>query len=240
MFIGYILPEVIIFYRLYAISGHSKALGIWLSIQFGVFHVGSFIAVVAFLKNTKYDISPLPSVMPCLPAKQNSARGNSIALYGVMLFSHIREPTGFFYSNIQPTVSKTKTCIPVILLLTLAVMIKKHRRTKSTLASVFYRDGFVYFLGLTVTFAANIVITGTATYNCHGMFLVPQRVIHAILAGRAILHLREQSQNELATEPGREITELYFTNHEQDTSAFSRSQRNHRSLTTADAHTVRS
>ncbi|TFK24343.1 hypothetical protein FA15DRAFT_655993 [Coprinopsis marcescibilis] len=163
--------QVIMFYRLYAISGRVKALGIWLIFHFGVFNVGSFVVVVALLKNT----------------------------------------------SVQHLASKTKTCDPVILLLTLVVMIKKHRRTKSTLASVFYRDGFVYFLGLAVTFVVNIATAGTAPYNCDGMFLVLHRIIHGILASRAILHLREQSQKELLlTERGRELTEIYFVDDEQD------------------------
>ncbi|TFK24344.1 hypothetical protein FA15DRAFT_704673 [Coprinopsis marcescibilis] len=186
-FIGFMFSELIMFYRVYAISGRVRALGIWLIIQFGVFHVGSFIAVVAFIKSAEYQISPLPSIMPCMPVEQLSARGKEIALYALLLLSHT-----------------------LILLLTLLVMIKKHRKTKSTLASVFYRDGFVYFLGLAVTSAVNIVISGTAPYNCDAMFLVPQRIIHGILASRAILHLREQSQKELPIERGRELTEIYF------------------------------
>ncbi|EFI27271.1 hypothetical protein CC1G_15099 [Coprinopsis cinerea okayama7 len=200
-FFGFLLSEAIMFLRLFALSGRNRWMGGWLGFQFFILHFAPFVAVCVFIRDVEYEPSPIPSVMPCLPVAQGSARWKEIALYSVGLGSHTQ-----------------------------------HRSTKSSLLSIFYRDGLIYFLGLAITSLVNIVISATVPFNCDAMFLMyvpfphphlhpllplplhsrltnfhktdththtrirkssPQRTIHAILANRAILHLREQGRKDV-------------------------------------------
>ncbi|KAG2010639.1 hypothetical protein CC2G_013441 [Coprinopsis cinerea AmutBmut pab1-1] len=173
-FFGFLLSEAIMFLRLFALSGRNRWMGGWLGFQFFILHFAPFVAVCVFIRDVEYEPSPIPSVMPCLPVAQGSARWKEIALYSVGLGSHT-----------------------LIISLTLYIMIREHRSTKSSLLSIFYRDGLIYFLGLAITSLVNIVISATVPFNCDAMFLIPQRTIHAILANRAILHLREQGRKDV-------------------------------------------
>ncbi|KAH6913359.1 hypothetical protein BKA70DRAFT_1262606 [Coprinopsis sp. MPI-PUGE-AT-0042] len=174
-FLGFLFSESIMFYRLYAISGRTKFMRIWLSVQFSIFHVCSFIAVLVFVGNVEYQQSPAPSVMPCLPVAQVSARWKEILLYGLLLASH---------------------CI--ILSITLLIMIREHKQTRNSLLSIFYRDGFMYFVGLAMASIVNIIIATSVPFNCDSMFLV-----------RAILHLREQARRDIH---GRSDNTIGMTN----------------------------
>ncbi|KAF8496292.1 hypothetical protein JB92DRAFT_3126175 [Gautieria morchelliformis] len=80
----------------------------------------------------------------------------------------------------------------VILVLTLIKGVQHYRHTTSSLVSTLYADGILYYVYLLMLSIANVlVIAPLAFKKTSGATLVlMQRVFHAILPGRILLHLR--------------------------------------------------
>lgn len=167
--VGFALAEAVMYIRLYALSGQSRVLLIILSLQFLGVHVGSIVLLAVLLAPTVYTPSPIPSLVPCWPDESDDS---SVAIFfGIVMGSEF-----------------------LILVYTCWIGFKKHRQTRSPLLTVFYRDGMFYFMALLIASTANIVILFSVLPTCKYMFNIPQRALHSIIAGRTILHLREQTK----------------------------------------------
>ncbi|KAH6912018.1 hypothetical protein BKA70DRAFT_1559517 [Coprinopsis sp. MPI-PUGE-AT-0042] len=67
----------------------------------------------------------------------------------------------------------------------------------SLLVRIFYVDGALYFAAITGISIANIVVSLHAPYQYRLTLAIPQIVVHAVLASRMVLHLREVARVQL-------------------------------------------
>ncbi|KAH6901457.1 hypothetical protein BKA70DRAFT_689281 [Coprinopsis sp. MPI-PUGE-AT-0042] len=65
------------------------------------------------------------------------------------------------------------------------------------LVRIFYADGVFYFAVITAISTANILVSIHAPRHYHLILVIPQTVVHGILATRMILHLREVARVQL-------------------------------------------
>ncbi|KAJ2914373.1 hypothetical protein MD484_g6039, partial [Candolleomyces efflorescens] len=145
--LGVAMAEAVIFLRLYALSGQGAWMKIWLYLQFFLVQIAALAMVGLFLASLEYADSPFPNLIPCFPVA------------GKPVF-----PTAFF-----GLIMATETCrcsiipalhpacltsavfvfrVSVVLLVTLYITVNRHRRSRSPLVNIFYRDGLIYFIAL--------------------------------------------------------------------------------------------
>ncbi|TEB36330.1 hypothetical protein FA13DRAFT_1246841 [Coprinellus micaceus] len=137
LLIGVAFAEAILFLRVYALSGRSKKMMVWLVFQFFGVHVAEFVVYILFLRNLQFGPSPLPTVIGCtpLPPKSQALNIQLSALFGLILANEL-----------------------AILLMTFTIGLMKYRNLRSPLMRIFYRDGFFYFLILSAVSAGNITV----------------------------------------------------------------------------------
>ncbi|KAJ2912545.1 hypothetical protein MD484_g7865, partial [Candolleomyces efflorescens] len=165
---GLALAEVVIFLRLYALSGQSKVYRVCLPTLFITVQVTACCLTGLFFNSVKYAPSPLPEHIACLPISGSS--NIATAIFGLIMANET-----------------------VVLLVMVYLGLKKHRQMRSPLITIFYRDGIVFFMALAGTSIVNIVLLFSLPPTSNTMFVIPQRSIHSILASRMIIRLREQS-----------------------------------------------
>ncbi|KAF8516598.1 hypothetical protein JB92DRAFT_2234239 [Gautieria morchelliformis] len=78
----------------------------------------------------------------------------------------------------------------VILVLTLIQGVQHYRHTTSSLVSTLYADGILYYVYLLMLSVANVVFLASVEKTTGATLVLMQRVFHAILPGRILLHLR--------------------------------------------------
>ncbi|KAF8491251.1 hypothetical protein JB92DRAFT_3006766 [Gautieria morchelliformis] len=78
----------------------------------------------------------------------------------------------------------------VILVLTLIQGVRHYRHTTSSLVSTLYADGILYYVYLLMLSVANVVFLASVEKKTGATLILMQRVFHAILPGRILLHLR--------------------------------------------------
>ncbi|KAJ3528616.1 hypothetical protein NMY22_g9338 [Coprinellus aureogranulatus] len=180
--IGVVLAEVILYLRVYALSGGSQWVGVLLGVLFVALHGTTFVFLIRFIKSLEYSLSPLPKVIGCLPIK-GSPKDLSI-VFVLIMASEL-----------------------AILAITIWTLLSKFRQSKNQLVSIFYRDGVVYFLLLTGTHpnassnpdpypalaisGGNIICNLVAPPGYTYLLACLQRVLHSILATRMVLHIRK-------------------------------------------------
>ncbi|KAJ2932062.1 hypothetical protein H1R20_g5019, partial [Candolleomyces eurysporus] len=139
--IGVALAEMVIFLRLYALSGQSPIYRIWLPLQFLAVQVTAYCLAEPDGGNTLDMPSPLPEYVACLPV--SGTINLATALFGLLM-------------------ANETTMVHVGL--------KKHRRTRSPLITTFYRDGIVFFLALAGSSIVNIVLLLSLPPSANTMF----------------------------------------------------------------------
>ncbi|RXW18116.1 hypothetical protein EST38_g7738 [Candolleomyces aberdarensis] len=120
---------VVIFLRLYALSGQSPIYRIWLPLQFLAVQATASCLAGLFVNSVIYMPSPLPEYVACLPI--SGSINLATAFFGLLM-------------------ANETTMVHLGL--------KKHRRTRGPLITTFYRDGIVCFLALAASSIVNIVL----------------------------------------------------------------------------------
>ncbi|KAF8581516.1 hypothetical protein K439DRAFT_1636073 [Ramaria rubella] len=163
--VGTLIAETILAVRTWVIWHRDPRIGIILIVAL----VGFWTPVFYFLRVALYSLvfaeSPFPGTPGCFLVKQNPI------LWAVFVFVMIFET--------------------LILALTLLKGIEHFRSTQSTLVSVLYRDGIMNYVYLCMLSIVNVVVLLTAPHGYSTLLTALQRVIHAVLSARILLHLRE-------------------------------------------------
>ncbi|KAJ2931036.1 hypothetical protein H1R20_g6058, partial [Candolleomyces eurysporus] len=165
-----IASEAILLIRVYAFAGKDKIVLAFIGVQFVALHVAELVVLGRFIQSVKFMDFPLRNLV-CIPAQVD------IKLLGVV------------FSLLLCSVS-------VIMLCMVYVMFRKYRNLNaSSLSTMLYQDGLVYFLCLSGLAVANlIVIFGAKNDALKLMLAQPEAYMHAILSTRMILRLRSWSE----------------------------------------------
>lgn len=161
--VSMMLAEAIMCVRLYALGKNSKRLLAWLLLQFIATQGTTFTVFALFVKSVKYLPSPIRSVPGCIPYRFDSQK--LLIAFGMIVASQL-----------------------VIMFLSSWVVLTKYQESTSPLLTVMYRDGFFYFVSLTLVTIANIVFHQLGPGELKFMLTLPQGVLHSTLACRLILH----------------------------------------------------
>ncbi|KAF6744668.1 hypothetical protein DFP72DRAFT_1176643 [Ephemerocybe angulata] len=175
--------EGILFFRVYAFSGRSKKMLIYLLCQFIMVQATLLGLILKFLINVQFVRYPFAEMQFCRPVQgENSLIGTAFA---VLLGN-----------------------IAVIMVIMGYLAHQKHRGLKSELLNVFYRDGISYFICLSgraipgtsmpsdnlaliaVMTSVNVFVNFAAAKDFQFLFLEMEIALHGILSTRMILHLR--------------------------------------------------
>ncbi|RXW20548.1 hypothetical protein EST38_g5310 [Candolleomyces aberdarensis] len=120
---------------------------IWLPFLFVAVQVTACCLTGLFFKSVKYAPSPLPQHVACLPV--SGASDLATAIFGLLMANET-----------------------VVLLAMMYLGLKKHRRIRSPLITIFYRDGVVFFLALAGTSIVNIVLLLSLPPTANTMFVM--------------------------------------------------------------------
>ncbi|KAF6751034.1 hypothetical protein DFP72DRAFT_909106 [Ephemerocybe angulata] len=168
--------ESILFIRVWAFSHRNRKIGIYLTLQFFSIHVPALVLMIQFVKSVKF--APLVfRTWTCIP------------VYGDYVWLGV-----CFCLALASVVT--------IMLIMVSIALKNYRQIKSDLFTLFYRDGILYFLCLSVLASANIAVNFLAPPAYKFLLLEMQVLTHVILSTRMLLHLREWSERDKETGGG--------------------------------------
>ncbi|KLO07260.1 hypothetical protein SCHPADRAFT_909649 [Schizopora paradoxa] len=166
--VGVMIAHWIICMRTVALWEKSKVVMALLLFMCIGTEVPSLILMHEFLRNLVWARSPFPTIAPCT-VSLNSSR---LFIDYVMVMS-------------------IELCV---ISLTIWKGVSHWKVRGSHLLKVLYRDGIVFFIGLFIMSCANAVMYISSNKQLRGVSLSElQRVLHAVLTSRIILHLRQAS-----------------------------------------------
>jgi len=167
--LGSFMAESVIYLRTYAILGGSRlTMVILILVNLSCLTVSVFFAARGLLQGT-FSASLVSSVMACsLPS---GPKWITMALTAMML------------SEL------------VIAVITIRKAFAQRKLGPSSFTASLYRDGLLIFAFLFGIVFTNIMLNSFSSLSSKRMLLIlPQRVLHSILLGRMLLHLRKSSQ----------------------------------------------
>ncbi|KAF5334409.1 hypothetical protein D9611_013549 [Ephemerocybe angulata] len=162
--------ELILLVRVYAFTGRTRPMLIFLSVLFVVIIVATGVLLHNFLRSVQYTTLPIPN-LPCIPFTINGTLSGSV--FATLLAEGV-----------------------VVMAIMIYSAFRKHRGARSGLLTLFYRDGVVYFICLSLLASANIFVSFTAPRGYQFLLIQPEAVIHSILSTRMLLHLRAWSKGD--------------------------------------------
>lgn len=161
--------EAILFLRVYAFTGRSKRVLAFLTLQATGGLTAAVVLLTRYLQSVQYVKAPIPDMM-CVPARANV--GFAGGAFAALLANSI-----------------------VVMLVMMYTAFLKHKKNKSCLFKIFWRDGVVYFILLSILASVNIVVNFTASGHYTFLFVQPEVFLHVILSTRMLLHLRSWASN---------------------------------------------
>ncbi|KAG2021106.1 hypothetical protein CC2G_006369 [Coprinopsis cinerea AmutBmut pab1-1] len=169
---GSTVAEILMFLRVYVLSGCSKAVGWFLTIEFTVAGLIIFVSGVLSLKSVSFEPSPVPALVSCI--LQDSNKIYLSLVYFLVLFHQTTALILSFYFGLS-----------------------NFRRSTSPLITILYRDGTLYFMALAAVSIGNLIVVLAGPIEHRQLFLVFQRCIHSTLSTRIILKMREMAARDL-------------------------------------------
>ncbi|KAJ7583213.1 hypothetical protein C8J56DRAFT_1028249 [Mycena floridula] len=174
--VGIAVSEVILTLRVWAVWHRDKRLTIGLPIFYGVTWISSFVSLAVFLSTLTY-APPVRFDVGCVVSDGNSV----VFLCWIVLLAY---DAGIL-------------CL---------MAIKAYQAYKSSgdsgLYNVIYRDGIIYYVYLFILSATNIVVILTFSRDLASLLAGLERVIHASLTSRVVLHIREQAGRDVIYSKG--------------------------------------
>ncbi|TEB32182.1 hypothetical protein FA13DRAFT_1731938 [Coprinellus micaceus] len=167
--------EAILFIRVYAFSGRSRRMLVYLIVQYLAIHATTFTLLVKFVQSAKFVEMPFAN-MSCMPVQAES--------------------------NLLGGVFTTLLCgVVIVMVLMIILALRKHRSSfrigeSSGLLTVFWRDGIFYFIVLSGLLSANIFVTFAAPEGYKLLFTQFTVDMHTVLSTRMLLHLREWAERD--------------------------------------------
>ncbi|KAH6912039.1 hypothetical protein BKA70DRAFT_824249 [Coprinopsis sp. MPI-PUGE-AT-0042] len=172
--IACLCADAVLYIRVYALSLQSKAIKTVLIAHYVVVSLASLVGMAMFLNSRPAGPTiHLSGLAVCVSVPSPASDRWAIIQYGLLLYSaaftmllSLWYGARLFWS-VQPTP-------PAFMLV-----------------RIFYADGAFYCAAITAISTANILVSIHAPRQYHLILVIPQTVIHGILATRMILHLRE-------------------------------------------------
>ncbi|TFK20125.1 hypothetical protein FA15DRAFT_708368 [Coprinopsis marcescibilis] len=169
---GATFGEILMFLRVYILSGCSKIVGWYLTIHFSVLLLVIFACAIVYLKSLVYSPSPFPTLIACYMSHSN--RRYLSVMYGVVLVHQI-----------------------TVMFLSLWFGLRNFRHSRNPLLLILYRDGTLYFIILSAVSIANVAVVIAGPFEYQTLFLTAQRALHSTLSTRIILKMREMARRDL-------------------------------------------
>ncbi|PPQ75180.1 hypothetical protein CVT26_008788 [Gymnopilus dilepis] len=192
---GYVVSEILLTIRVWAVWNRNKVLTVALPVGFLIVWSPAFVAMYFFQKSLQFAPLPVPGLSGCFIVYANDVIKwcwvslivwNAVTLF-LMLIPGMRD------------------CI---------VMPDLPNIRSTQLWAIIYRDGTYFFLYLFVLSVLNIILSVTVVPTKRFFISSLERCLHAILASRAILHMRNHVRRQVEWE----LTEL-SAGHEVDDAA---------------------
>ncbi|KAH6902696.1 hypothetical protein BKA70DRAFT_1304251 [Coprinopsis sp. MPI-PUGE-AT-0042] len=170
-------PSILLYIRLYALSGRQRCMKIFLTVHISVIVVICLTCFALYLSRHRWITSPYPSIQSCVGQTLGSGRFVLIC-YATLLYSSLFTAA-----------------------LSLWFALRMYWITpNSRLMNIFYRDGAFYFVTIAVMSITNAIVAMVAPVRS-GFYSVyfgrPQGVAHNVLAARMVLHLHETALDDM-------------------------------------------
>ncbi|KAF8638475.1 hypothetical protein AX17_002186 [Amanita inopinata Kibby_2008] len=184
IYVGMALAEGILTRRVWALYGNGRKLMVFLLFLYGGSFVAAAVKIQLSLATLRVIVVPLPNRPPvCVPTTYDQ----HLYLYWVFMI-----------------VVDAVSCI--LLFVKGARAYRSGGRTN--LMRVVYRDGIMFYLVLLCFSVVNIIAIVRLSSDYSTLLTAPERVIHAVLAERVILHTRHQAYQDRKSATGIEIYSL--------------------------------
>ncbi|KAL5533934.1 hypothetical protein ACEPAG_394 [Sanghuangporus baumii] len=179
-FAGITIAEIIMMMRVYAIWGAKREVAIFLVI----FNLGIIIPDIVLLERSLRSLvfmpSPFPTLAPCVLIDADLSVYIDFILIMVSEF--------------------------VVIVMTFWKCFSEWRASRSSLMKALLEDGVQYFVCMFAISFANLLVVKTAVVDFSGLLFLIQRVLHAILSARILMHIREV----VRPEAGAEVSDMSF------------------------------
>ncbi|KAF8911520.1 hypothetical protein CPB84DRAFT_1842022 [Gymnopilus junonius] len=192
---GYVVSEILLTLRVWAVWNRHRVLSVILPIGFLVVWAPAFVAMYFFQKGLQFAPMPSAGLSGCFIIHTNDV----IKWCWVSLI-------------IWNAVTVSLMIIPGVRDCVVMPDLPNFRSTR--LWSIVYRDGTYFFIYLFVLSILNIILSVTVIPTKRFFFSSLERSLHAILASRAILHMRNHVKRQVEWE----LTEILTGNPIEDAS----------------------
>ncbi|KAF4621460.1 hypothetical protein D9613_000881 [Agrocybe pediades] len=167
---GFATSEILLTFRVWAVWNRDRILSYVLPISFAVIWIPAYVVMYYFSESLEF--LPLPPY---------------------------KDATGCFVVHASNLVVWCWAALMAWNTLTLVLMVIQGIRSyrvgaNSTLMTIIYRDGTVYYLYLFALSVLNIVFAVTVTPTKRFVLTTMERCLHTILASRVILHMRDHAR----------------------------------------------
>ncbi|TFK22974.1 hypothetical protein FA15DRAFT_705889 [Coprinopsis marcescibilis] len=188
-----IISEAVLYIRLYALAGRGRKMRWFLICNafcgIKVAFTGGFLLTILYVTSGSWNGSQSSKVVPGCFGNMSGQGHLLLVAYLLILYSGLMTMAFCVYFGL-----------------------KVYWKSKpSPLIRIFYRDGTFYFVALAVMSIANGAAALFLPSRFRFLLTPPQAVMHSTLAIRMILHLREESRQELGITSVSEI--IFNTQH---------------------------
>ncbi|KAJ3572587.1 hypothetical protein NP233_g2981 [Leucocoprinus birnbaumii] len=187
--VGAALVELIFTLRTWAVWGKGRHFTYALLTVFCVMWVGVFVIDHLYLRATKHTISPLPQLIGCVMSVSSSILSVDyilLMLYDACLLSLmvIRGISAceirLIHDFLDPLILGRLLLFPV------------RSEGNSQLIRIVYSDGIIYYAYVWALSLLNVLVITKLPIELQTLMMLMARVVHAVLACRVVLHIREQ------------------------------------------------
>ncbi|KAH6912017.1 hypothetical protein BKA70DRAFT_1559516 [Coprinopsis sp. MPI-PUGE-AT-0042] len=174
MVVTCLCADAVLYIRVYALSGQSGAMRMILTAHYVVIALASLTGIGMVVRGgTASPPIKLSGLTACASIPSLADNGWAIVLYSLLLYN---------------------AAFTMLLSLWFGVKLfcsVQPKPSPSLLVRIFYVDGALYFAAITAISIANIVVSIHAPRQYCLTLAVPQTAVHAVLAARMIIQLRE-------------------------------------------------
>ncbi|KAJ3510534.1 hypothetical protein NMY22_g15952 [Coprinellus aureogranulatus] len=166
-----LISEVILYIRVYALSGKTRPMVIFLVVHGGTIILTCLVLFAYYLALGKFAPSPYPELAGCFGVSSGNSK-YVVVCFALVLYSGLVTMSLCIWCGLK------------------TYWISRHSR----LVKIFYRDGTFYFVMLVALSLTNGFVALLAPAKYRFMLAIPQEVMHNVITSRMILHLREQAR----------------------------------------------
>jgi len=171
--VGVGIAEIILAMRTWVIWSRDRRVALGLGLLLVLLWIPVFFFLNEALSSLVFTVPPKLNTPGCFLASQKNI------LYVVFILIMIFET--------------------VILTLTLIKGLEHFKKASSPLVTVLYRDGMLNYVYLFILSIINLAVITSAPHGYTTLLTAMQRVVHSILSGRILLHLRQAASTKVIT-----------------------------------------